>query len=86
MWDSIKSFSEVYQDDIALLAMIKFSSKIFQGDDKLGFTRMRFAEAMLDIRQDLELFKVGHDVAKYNMFLDFTGNSSDEDESVVRGK
>ena len=76
MWDSIKSFSKVKQDDIALLAMIKVSSKIFEGDEQLGFTRMRFAEAMLDIRQDLELFKLGHNVAEYNMFHDFTGNKS----------
>ena len=40
--------------------MIKVSSKIFEGDEQLGLIRMRFAEAMLDIRQDLEIFKVGH--------------------------
>ena len=40
--------------------MIKVSNEIFEGDEQLGFTRMRFAEAMLDIRQDLEIFKVGH--------------------------
>ena len=55
-WDSIKSFSKVHQDKIALLAMIKVSSKIFEGDEQLGFTRMRFEEVMLDIRHDLELF------------------------------
>ena len=57
VWDSIKSFSKVQQDNIALLAMIKVSSKIrFEGDEQLGFTRMRFEEGMLDIRHDLELF------------------------------
>ena len=45
--------------------MIKVCSKIFEGDEQLGFTRMRFAEAMLDIEQDLEPFKVGHNVTKY---------------------
>ena len=29
--------------------MIKVSSKILEGDEQLGFIRMRFAEAMLDI-------------------------------------
>ena len=28
---------------------------------------MRFAEAKLDIRHDLELFKVGHNVTKYQI-------------------
>ena len=65
VWDSIKSFSKVQQDNIALLAMIKVSSKIFEGDEQFGFTRMRFEEAMLDIRHDLELFQVGHNVTKY---------------------
>ena len=63
--------------------MIKVSSKVFEGDKRFGFTQMRFAEAMLDIRQDLELFKSGHTVAKYNMFHDFTGNRSEGDRSVV---
>ena len=40
MWDSIKSFSKVQQDNIALLAMIKISSKIFQSDAQLGFKTM----------------------------------------------
>ena len=30
--------------------MIKVSTKVFEGYEQLGFTRMRFAEAMLDIR------------------------------------
>ena len=33
MWDGIKGFSKVQQDNIALLAMIKVSSKIFKGDE-----------------------------------------------------
>ena len=37
MWDSIKSFSKVKQDNIALLAMIKVFRKIFEGDAQLGF-------------------------------------------------
>ena len=40
MWDSIKSFSKVQQDNIALLAMIKISSKIFQRDEQLGLKTM----------------------------------------------
>ena len=39
MWDSIKSFSKVQQDNIALLAMIKICSKIFQSDEQLGFKK-----------------------------------------------
>ena len=38
MWDSIKSFSKVKQDNIALLAMIKVFSKIFKDDAQLRFT------------------------------------------------
>ena len=64
MWDSVKSLSKVKQDNIAL---IKVFSKIFEGDAQLSFTRIRFAEAMLDIRHDLELFKVGHNVTKYQI-------------------
>ena len=41
---------------------------------------------MLDIRQDLELFKVGHNVTKYNVCHDLTGNRSEGDGSVVRVK
>ena len=67
MWDSVKSFSKVKQDNIALLAMIKVFSKIFEGDAQLGVTRIRFAEAMHDIRHDLEPFKVGHNVTKYQI-------------------
>ena len=52
--------------------MIKVFSKIFEGDAQLSFTRIRFAEAMLDIRHDLELFKVGHNVTKYQMILQET--------------
>ena len=40
MWDSIKSFSKVQQDNIALLAVIKICSKIFQSDEQLGFKKM----------------------------------------------
>ena len=47
--------------------MIKVFSKIFEGDAQLSFTRIRLAEAMLDIRDDLELFKVGHNVTKYQI-------------------
>ena len=47
--------------------MIKVFSKIFEGDAQLSFTRIRLAEAMLDIRHDLELFKVGHNVTKYQI-------------------
>ena len=67
MRDSVKGFSKVKQDNIALLAMIKVFSKIFEGDAQLGFTRIRFAEAMHDIRHDLELFKMGHNVTKYQI-------------------
>ena len=37
MWDIIKSFGKVKQVNIALLAMIKVFSKIFEGDAQLGF-------------------------------------------------
>ena len=40
MWDSIKSFSKVQEDNIALLAMIRISSQIFQSDAQLGFKTM----------------------------------------------
>ena len=39
--------------------MIKVSSKIFEGDEQFSFARIRFAEAMLDIGQDLELLQGG---------------------------
>ena len=39
-------------------AMIKVSSKIFKGDESLGFTRMIFTKTMLNITQNLELLKV----------------------------
>ena len=36
MWDIIKSFGKVKQVNIALLAMIRVFSKIFEGDAQLG--------------------------------------------------
>ena len=47
---------------------------------------MVFTKTMLNIRQNLELLKVQHNVAKYNMFHDFTGDKGQGDGSVVLGK
>ena len=86
MWDGIKGFREVQQNNVALLAMVQVSSKFFEGDEQMGFTLMVFTKTMLRIRQNLKLLKVQRNVSKYNMFYDFTGNRSEGDGSVLRGK
>ena len=70
MWDSIKSFSKVQQDNIPLLAMIKISSKIFRSDAQLGFKTM-YSFLLVDNER---LFFTKFSFEKFEMF--FTADRS----------
>lgn len=86
MRDGVECFCKVQQDNVALLALVNVSSKIFKSDKQLGFTRMGFMEAMLNVGQDPKFLEMCHDVAEDNVVHDLTGNRSEGDGSVVRGK
>ena len=64
----IESFTKVQKNGISLFFISKGARKIVYCNNQLGDGATFFSEAMLCIVQNVILFKVGHKIAKHNMF------------------